>query len=141
MLIQTFIRILDTRNEALITNESSKIMKIKTIHSPNGDEARFEAAITDFEAYEAIFAAEERIRKLSIVASIAPFLEVHHLDSDRYLVLITSEFHNSQQFPEEAFEVEECYVSTRLNAYALFVRSRVSPQRLRENVSLLFFSE
>lgn len=110
-------------------------MKTKTSISFNGDEARFLAAIADFEAQEARLLEQER----SLAAeALAPSLEVHHLDTDRYLVLINPAYWGEWQFPKEAGQVEECTASRLINTYTMFVRSQVSQERLKENVSFLF---
>lgn len=110
-------------------------MKPRRQFPPNGDEARFAAATADFEVQEARFVAQER---LTAAEALAPSLEVYHLDTDRYLILIEPAFQADWQFPKERCQVAECSVSLPLNNYALFVRSRVSPERLQENVSYLF---
>lgn len=110
-------------------------MKTKTTLSRNGDEARFSSAMADFEAREARALEKER---LYAIQSLEPSLEVHHLDTDRYLVLIDPAYWGEWQFPEEAGEVEECTVSRLINTYTLFVRSQVTRERLKENVCFLF---
>lgn len=110
-------------------------MKTKPHVSFNGDEARFAAAAADFETREARFISQER---LTAAEALAPSLEVYHLDTDRYLVLIEPAFQADWQFPKKRCQVAECSVSLPLNNYALFVRSRISPERLQENVSYLF---
>ena len=110
-------------------------MKTKTSISPNGDEARFAAAATDFETREARQLAQDR---LYAVQSLEPSLEVHHLDTDRYLVLIDPAYWGEWQFPKEAGQVEECTASRLINTYTMFVRSQASQERLKENVCFLF---
>jgi hypothetical protein len=110
-------------------------MKTKTTLSHNGDEARFSAAIANFEAREA--QALERERRYAI-QELEPSLQVHHLDADRYLVMIDPAYWGEWQFPKEVGQVEECTVSRLINTYTLFVRSQISQERLKENVCFLF---
>ena len=110
-------------------------MKTKTNFSFNGDEARFAAAVTDFETQEDRSLEKER---LYAIQELEPSLEVHHLDTDRYLVLIDPAYWGEWQFPKEAGQVEECTASRLINTYTMFVRSEASQERLKENVCFLF---